>query len=286
MHAREILELAALASCHGPVLFLPSEPVSADALHRYWAASKCRMDRWNRSLKTADRGPPRSASQPGSLYSVVEEILASEVLTRVWTAVLAGHDRLMGRQEAEIIALSVFSAHQEARRRALKLLIDGPGIDAYESLQLNRLRRRAERWSDLLVGHLTVGADVGEFAVHPERAAQFGADMKTTGNGMNETAWQLTMASLRAAFRYGLTCHAPNSDSNAQIAASILACFPAESFLSTGLFPNAWTLRLLGTAVDAQVQLDELFAEEQPPTRPGFLADASAALPKRSRFSN
>jgi hypothetical protein len=286
MHSREILELAALASCHGPLLFIPGQPVSADALHRYWAASKCRMDRWSRSLKTADRGPPRSAAQVGSLYSVVEEILASEVLTRVWTAVLAGHDRIMGRQEAEIIALSVFSAHLEARRRALKLLVEGPGIDAYESLQLNRLRRRAERWSDLLVGHLATGADVCEFAVLPERAAQFAAELKATGTGANETAWRLTMASLRAAFRQGLTSHAPNSDSNDQIAAAILACFSSESFLSTGLFPNAWTMRLLGTAVDAQVRIEELFADELPAARPGFIADSAASPPKHPRFSS
>lgn len=284
MHAREILELAALASCHGPTLFLPCQSVPADALHRYWAASKCRMDRWNRALKTADRGPQRGAPQPGSLYSVIEEILASEVLTRVWTAVLAGHDRVLGRQEAEIIALSVYSAHQEARRRALKLMMEGPGIDAYESLQLNRLRRRAERWSDLLVGHLAMGSDVAEFAVHPERAGDFAADLKANGTGMNQAAWQLTMASLRAAFRYGLTGHAPNSDSNDQIAAAILGCFPAESFLATGLFPNAWVMRLLGTTVDAQVRLEELFAEEQPPQRPGFKADLPLKATNRLRF--
>ncbi|HEX4149067.1 MAG TPA: hypothetical protein VHY20_08770 [Pirellulales bacterium] len=278
--------MAALASCHGPLLFLPGEPVSADALHRYWAASKCRMDRWSRSLKTADRGPQRSATQIGSLYCVVEEILASEVLTRVWTAVLAGHDRLMGRQEAEIIALSVFSAHLEARRRSLKLLVEGPGIDAYESLQLNRLRRRAERWSDLLVGHLAIDADVSEFAVLPERARQFAADLKASGGGTNEVAWRLTMASLRAAFRYGLTCHAPNADSNTQIAAAIMGCFPSECFHSTGLFPNAWTVRLLGNAVDAQVRIDELFAEEQPATRPGFVAEAAKSPPGRPRFSS
>lgn len=285
MNAREILELAALASCHGPVLFAPCRPVPADSLHRYWAASKCRMDRWHRAIKTAGRGPTRTASKHGSLYAVVEEILASEVLTRVWTAVLAGHDRIIGRQEAEIIALSVFSAHQEARCRTLKLLVEGPGIDAYESLQLNRLRRRAERWSDVLVGHLASFADVSEFAVHRERALQFGEDLKATGTGSSQTAWRLTMASLRAAFRYGLTGHSPNSDSNDQIAASILACFPPEAFLSTGLFPDAWTLRLMGTAVDAQVQIEELFAAEQAPTRPGFVAKPPADALKRSRFS-
>ena len=51
MHARELLELAALAALHGPAIAGSSQRLSESSIERSWTASKCRLDRWGHALK-------------------------------------------------------------------------------------------------------------------------------------------------------------------------------------------------------------------------------------------
>lgn len=263
MHARELIELAALVSVHGPDLVQSGERISAEGIEQYWTTSKVRLDRWGRSLKEfAGLSHPHKRQQ-GLIRGVLEEILTGEVLTRVWTAVLCAYDRQHGTDDAEPVARSVLIDHCEVRHRVLTLLVHGHGLDTGDAARLNRLRRRAERWSDLLIGNLAGMHGVGEFAISPERANEFSKDLRDNGG---EFAWSLTLASLRAAFQRGLGLVSPNEDLNARIAASILACFPAELFDSTGLFHSLWLMRLMSIAADTQGMIDELIGLERPRT--------------------
>ena len=97
--------------------------------------------------------------------------------------------------------------------------------------------------------------------------------------------WSLTLAALRAAFRQGIRGFSPNGDSNAQISASILACFPIDMFDATGQFASLWVHRLMSTTTDVEVPLAELFAaEDKPATRPGLPPVEDAPLPGERRF--
>ena len=55
MHARELIELAALVSAHGPVLVRSDQRIPAGGIEQYWTNSKVRLDRWMRSLKEFSR---------------------------------------------------------------------------------------------------------------------------------------------------------------------------------------------------------------------------------------
>jgi hypothetical protein len=147
--------------------------------------------------------------------------------------------------------------HMEARHRVLSLMVRGCGIDAEAALKLNRLRRRAERWTDLLVGRLAGAYDVSEFAVDPQRAKDFAPDPFFA-------SWPLTMASLRAAFQRGLSPESPNADLNARIAAAILSCYPWELFDSIGLLRSLWMMRLTNITEDTQGMIEDLLALEHP----------------------
>lgn len=139
-------------------------------------------------------------------------------------------------------------------------MASGPGIDAAAAAQLNRLRRRAERWTDLLVGQLAGAFELAEFAANPERARDFAADLSGGSPRPGRFAWPLLSASLQAAFRRVLVAVSPNADLNARIAASVLACFPAELFDGLGLFRSLWIERLMAAAEKAQGMIDELLA--------------------------
>ncbi len=157
--------------------------LSSHGVQQYWTASKCRLDRWARNLKSfaADATQVDATAvrvQWPYVRGVLEEILTGEVLTRVWTAVLCLYDRQHGGNEFESLARSIMIGHLEARHRVLMLLVRGPGVDAEGAVKLNHLRRRAERWTDLLVGHLARYGDVAELAINVDRAVEFSRDLE------------------------------------------------------------------------------------------------------------
>jgi hypothetical protein len=275
MHARELVELAAVVAAQGPVLVRQGGPVPSSSIEQYWVASKCRMDRWGQSLKqlteaAPSSGPDRRHAQWPHVRGVLEEILTGEVLTRVWTAVMCAHDRRRGTDAAEPVARSVMIGHLEARHRVLTLLVEGPAIDAEAAVKLNRLRRRTERWTDMLVGYLAGLDDLSEFAVDPVRARDFAEDLRYQAQWEGgRYAWPLVLASLRAAFGQGLSPISPSADLNAKIAASILTCFSPDLFDSTGLFRSLWLSRLTHITDDTACMIEELLrGGEHPPRHP------------------
>ena len=269
MHARELVELAGVISAHGQALIQGGERIPVESIEQYWTTSKVRLDRWAWRLRSfirqATTDARRRRDQWPEVRGVLEEILMGEMLTRVWTAVLCAYDRRRGADEAEPVARSVMIGHMEARHRVLTLMVHGTAIDSEAAIKLNHLRRRAERWTDLLLGHLMGTHDVGEFAFDPQRARDFAEDLRYRGGCANgRHVWPLVLASLRAAFQPGLCPESPNADLNARIAASILACFPADSFDSVGLLRSLWLMRLTNVAEDTQVMIDDLLASERP----------------------
>jgi hypothetical protein len=281
MHSRELVELAALASAHGLALVRSGQAsLPIEGLGEYWSASKCRLDRWTSALArlsapaasaaplarpAPDAGGQAPALPNGDLKSVLEEILISDVLTRVWTAVLAALDRRHGAEENAPIAQRILLGHAEARHRVLTLLVHGPGISSHEALRLDRLRRRSERWTDLLIGHVCNEHDVSEFAANPAVAREFAADLRNHQGWSTESqAWPLLLASLRAAFRQDVAAVSPNRDLNRRIAAGVLACLPPELFDSTGLLRSLWMTRISHAADDAQGLIASMFPCESP----------------------
>jgi hypothetical protein len=266
MHARELLDLAAVVSVYGSVLVERVDELPRAAVEQYWCASKSRLDRWGRSLKElaceAATERTRGCLQRTLLRGVCEEILTGEVLTRLWTAVLTRWDRRRGTDLAEPVARSVNLGHLEARHRVLTLLVSGPGIDAEEAVQLNRLRRRTERWIDILLARLSVAGDVREFAIDADRLTDFAQDMDHQSRQQGgRHAWPLLMAALRAAFRQGLEPVSPNADLNEQIASAVLCAFPAELFNSVGLPFSVWLTRIFRITDEASGMLASLVDE-------------------------
>jgi hypothetical protein len=289
MHARELVELAALVSSHGPVLIQSGTPIAAASIEQYWTASKVRLDRWAWALrKFASATEPdaqRRQTQWPKFCGVLEEILSGEMLTRVWTAVLCAYDRRRRSDEAEPAARSVMIGHMEARHRVLTLMVRGPGIDAEAALKLNRLRRRVERWTDLLVGHLACRYAVSEFAFDPQRAQEFAKDMRDRSHHQGgRQVWPLVLASLRTAFRQGLSAESPNAELNTQLAAGILSCFPADLFDSTGLMRSLWLMRLTNVAEDTQGMIEDLLALERPAATPTPTSLSDVRTAHRRRF--
>src|SRR4029453_16328671 len=107
MHARELAELAALVAVHSPVLIHGQGRAPHSSIEQYWTASKCRLDRWGRLLRqlaaaACEPQPPATLSW-ARIRPLLEEILVTELLTRLWTAAAAAYDAAHGDQDLEPI---------------------------------------------------------------------------------------------------------------------------------------------------------------------------------------
>lgn len=280
MHARELVDLAALIALQAPVLVQGEGTIPQQGIEDYWVASKCRLDRWTRELKrlSIEAAGPRNAVGHASrslLAGLIEEVLAGEVLTRVWTAAMCAYDRMRGTAVVEPVARSVLLGNMEARHRVLKLLVSGSVLAPEEGLRLNQVRCRTERWTDVLVAYLARYLDVSEFAFDPSRARDFADDLshQAAEQGGRFIA-PLVMGALQAAFHHGLLPASPNADLNAKTAAAILACLPAEMFEATGLPRSLWMMRIAKVAADTEGMLAEL-VESKAGDRPSLPFPAS-----------
>jgi len=291
MHARELVDLAAVVAIHAPVLIRTAEEILEESAEGYWVASKCRLDRWGRSLKKLSKsiGTDFVKSDCGdhrAFRAILEEILAGEVLTRVWTAAMCAYDRSHGADRMEPVARSVLIGHMEARHRVLTILVSQSGLTAEEAMRLNALRRRSERWSDVLIGRLAAEHSVSEFAVDPDRARDFADDFaQQRDREGGRFAWPMLLASLRAAFQEWLEPESPNPDLNVRIAASILACFPPEVFDATGVMQSGWLLRISQITSEAEGMLEELLAEAPSPKPRDAGTAGRDRLDPQGRFS-
>ncbi len=274
MHVRELVELGTIVASHCQVLLHWSDPLAERHIEQYWLAARCRQDRWGIALRDyrieADRADAHEAWR--TVRPTIQEILGSELLTRIWTAAAATHDHYHHSEHWEPIARSVLIGHLESRNRAMNVMVYGRGFTIEEGVTLNRLRRRVERWTDMLLARIMLLHDVSELGFDPQRVREFAADLRDEAAETNSSyAWQLTLASLRAGMQQSFDAPSPNSDLNRRIAAGVLASFPPGQFDSTGMLKSLWMLRLEHVAHDMQGMVDDLIKPKDEPTRRFFV---------------
>ncbi|HZN33484.1 MAG TPA: hypothetical protein VFB80_06670 [Pirellulaceae bacterium] len=269
MHARDTAELAAWIAVHSPVLVQSGGRAPQAASEQYWSASKCRLERWRRLLTelTAAADQPH---KPATLAwprvrPVLEEILTSELLTRIWTAAAVAYDAARRDQDLEPIARNIYSGHLDVRRRLLGLMTDARVFQEQEVKALDLLRRRVERWGDMLLAHLADSVPIDEFAFDAERARDFASDLdRDAARNDRDFTTQLMFSSLRASFSFDLADRTPNGDLSRKIGSAILACFGADLPVSTGLSPALWLERISRTASDTEGMIEELLRLDRP----------------------
>ena len=272
MQAREQIELAGLLATHGATLIRCQARLSNQSLNSYWTGSRFRLERWSEAIHDYQQlrenclVPPDADDEEWLQMRVqLEEIIASELLTRVWLGITRGIDYQRKMVELEPPARSVMLGHMEVRQRALSLLVNSRTIDSGEAEWLHRLQQRSERWSDLLIGRLVALnlGDLSQAASHPERAIEFAEDLRRDHHLVgDEMAWSLLITSMQTVFAPCLDIPSPNAELNKMIAVSILACFPPEMFDSIGVAKSLWQVRLDNLTADAQGLLHEFMELE------------------------
>ena len=272
MQARDLIDFAAMLATNCDIILERQTSFNDQGLHQYWLASKCRFQNWFEILEPNDSPEPFSENENGSaiLRPYVEEVLLGEVLTRIWAAIGCAYDALRPynahRQHLTVspIVRNVYAMHQQGRHRLLTLMASRTTLPLEDHATLDRLRRRCERWNDILLGHVMQHHDVSEFAFSPDVTLASAEDARraqtTSERYLND---ELTHISLRQTLDENLLAPSPNQFLNHQILAGIIESLGAEVLDTTEFLPSVWIDRVTHLVDDTQELVDSLLALDE-----------------------
>ncbi len=131
------------------------QPIGDAQLQVCWQAARCRLIDELRRIDACidDESNFGNDAQPSEslwdrLAPLIEEVFATEMLTRVWSGVLAARDRLHPTCGYGAVARNILVLQLKVRQRALRLLVDG----APATKTSNASRRRTVRGASSNVG--------------------------------------------------------------------------------------------------------------------------------------
>ena len=258
MHACELLPVAASVADSATALVQNSLPSDTSHLHDYWSHSRTRLHHWTQTFDQASED-----NKHALLVTLAEEVLFSEVLTRVWAAAAIAHDEHHQAQTFSPVAKSIFLGHQESRNRALLAILKMHEKNPKDGRRLNVLRQKCERWTDMFLAYFPESDEIERICFDPARRKEFAVAICHEGR-QHDAMQTLTMASLEATARRASDSVALNTELNSQIASAVMACLPANAFEAHGVFSLLWQSRMEQTTDSTIGLVEQLLALECP----------------------
>jgi hypothetical protein len=266
MHASQLAEIGSWVAIHSANLIYGEKEQPMLSATTYWTSSKIRLQRWVTALKMfeSDIKDPQPMHDPWpALEIVVQEILMSEMLTRIWSATVLTHDWYHQSDELHGLVHSVHVSHIEAKNRALRLLLIGQAANETAFDRLNNMRRRIERWTDLFLGQLPRGDKSSIFGFDRNRVRDFNKEQRHSVGKEFATRQKILLMSCGADLLTDRVEYAANPELNREIASGILACFPSDRFDHNGLPKSAQMIWLEKSQNDTQMLINHLFDFEE-----------------------
>ena len=249
MQVGDLVQLGVTLVFHGRQFAAGDGWLSENALREYWSASRSCCDRWLMALD----GPARTAVGRRQKLAVVQEVLSSEILTRIWTALASERERREAQSHAAPVVQNVLAGHQDVRNRALAYLVAASERGWREAEWGNQWRLRCEAWTDLLLSHLWPDCAVETWAFDTDRLHDFAQDrLSRNESPLARIGGRLPLRTLAFSLSPQRSIR-ELSVFRTRIAYSIAACFPAEWIDATGPFGDLWLQRLRWIADDLQV---------------------------------
>jgi hypothetical protein len=251
MHCVTLAELAALISQHGPDLIASQTAIRAGSVSCYWVSSRKRLEIWNGALCEL-----RAAQRLGHSATVrqwwdrnqplLEDIVVSELLTRVFAALTAEIETVTHRDEVSPVTHAIYLAHMEASNRVYRLIVLREGQSIQNAVQLNRLRQGVQRWTDAMIGRLAIDPTVAlGYAFDYERARAFADESRDNGElAYRRISTWLSNASMRDTLSRRTSSEITFPAANADIADAIMLMLQSELFDDLGTIQSGWRHRI------------------------------------------
>lgn len=247
---RQIAETAALVSSRAALIVESRYGIPEAKLQAYWTSCRSRSFDWVKRLdelscQLNEANPLQHAPIWAELEPLLNEIFVSEILTRVWAAVLTASDQKHEKKLAAPIARHTVTSHVDVRHRAMSLMVSGPQVSMGELARVDRVRRKAERWSDILIGQFVKRYGLEELAFDVERSSEFAENqVREILKATDEPVWEFVLAGIRIAFMSLGNVAASSSNAHSAILSSVMGCFPPDMFDEMGLPRPAFHVRV------------------------------------------
>lgn len=245
MQCQEVVQFTGLLATHSGLLLRSRHELPMEAISGYWLASRQRFESWSRTLRQYSRQLCMTATQDiplvwQSLSPTLEEVLSTEILTRVMGAMGAVYYAWTGDVGPATLTRNVWLHHLDVRRRTLNLLLFGHGFDLRDWVTLNQQRRRHEAWTDRLLSCLPAERCVQEFTFCRHRANRKSSWQPVEPH--QQLTRTLILSGLRMAYRQQVDERTPHPELNRQIVTAVLNAFGPDLFDSAGVLkPSDWT---------------------------------------------
>ncbi len=249
LNLRQIAESAALVSSRASLLIEGRSGIPEAKLQCYWTNCRSRSNEWIKQLDCYScRLNEEVITEHPQIWMELEpllnEIFVSEILTRVWAAVLTATDQRHQKKLSAPIARHTVSLHIDARHRAMSLMVSGPQVSLAELARVDRVRRKAERWSDILIGQFVTRYGLEELAFDVQRSIEFAdSQVREILKATDEPVWEFVLAGIRIAFATLGSVSAPSAAAHSAILSSVMGCFPADIFDCMGLTRPVFQVR-------------------------------------------
>ncbi len=253
---RRSVAVAATAALDGHRLIQLGTFIPDTQLQRYWQMARHQLRNWDRILEQglvylSSDETDRHRHAWHECEPVLQELFINEILLRVWGSVLTAMDLESGNRHAAPWAKSVLLTQQQVRRRALEFLVQctapvnvwhtgqaptsecraEPSNGRFEIadssyIEMDRLRRKCERWTDILLGQWVVAFNLDQFAFDANRSREFGEEQIETDATFEEHSyWEFVHAGLAGAFSSDRLPALSERDENALVEA-VVDAFP------------------------------------------------------------
>lgn len=266
MHAIDLADLANTFTRLAPAICaldgsLTSSLPNRTAVQDYWLTNRYRHEHWMRLLSEhrdaiQNAGTSFRSQRWDEIVPVIQEVLLSETLSRIVAYHAACLEELyilrqeqwphnlreLLEQSREFASLthSSLASHAEARNRCLHLMVFGPGLLVSDAVQLNRLRRIVEKYTDQLLSSMPPVRRPQDFCF--DAAFVSHSQLQLGIAGRSSFAVALHTASLAESFwhsiHHQLAWRVPSARLNYRLSQNVLRLLPAGLFNGLGT-PNS-----------------------------------------------
>ncbi|MBS0205258.1 MAG: hypothetical protein JSS49_20325 [Planctomycetes bacterium] len=227
---KSLAEVAWLVSRLGPQMIASQAEPSSTALRDFWQSTRKLQQIWDQFLDQEPFSVPDAATH---LEQIAAQVFTTELLTRVWATILGSIDQRTGRNDLTRIATNSVSGLLQIRHRLLKHILHPSAPSGSWAADLDRLRRRCDRWTDLLIGNLCGADEFFRFAFDAERARDFAEDAHDGVNASHPVEL-LVAAGVRLSFLGQLPTVSVDSPAFQGLMQSILGSLPEQAFYRDG----------------------------------------------------
>ena len=247
LSVKSLVEVALLASRVGRCAIEDRCEPSPNSLRDFWQQTRELQKHWTAQLDAWSAEADLELSQ---LTELSTQLFASELLSRVWSTVLLGIDQQTGRDDLSRVVRNAVSGLLQVRHGVMSRLLQQPESLSKHVAEIERMRRRCDRWTDLLIGNLAGSRDLFEFAFEVERARDFATEsMEYDPSTGPHPVEHLVAAGLRMAFIGQLPDTPLAEPAYLRLVQSILGALPQEAFHRDGSLRSVLERRVSSRAL-------------------------------------